>query len=142
MLEAHLDKGRGPVATVLVQKGTLAVGDALIAGTAYCRIRAMQDENGRAVELAGPSKPVQILGWSHVPSAGDDFREVEDEREARHIAEEREAKTRAGRAGHHAAARRSKDLLRRTERRRRHRAEPHREGRRPGLASRRSRTRC
>ncbi|MGZ4131782.1 MAG: translation initiation factor IF-2 [Actinomycetota bacterium] len=95
VLEAHLDKGRGPVATVLVQKGTLSVGDALVAGTAYCRIRAMQDENGRSVEHAGPSKPVQILGWSHVPSAGDDFREVEDEREARHIAEEREAKTRA-----------------------------------------------
>ena len=94
VLEAHLDKGRGPVATVLVQKGTLEVGDALIAGTAYCRIRAMQDENGRPVELAGPSKPVQILGWSHVPSAGDDFREVDDEREARHLAEEREAKTR------------------------------------------------
>jgi translation initiation factor IF-2 len=94
VLEAHLDKGRGPVATVLVQKGTLSVGDALIAGTAYCRIRAMQDENGRAVGSAGPSKPVQILGWSHVPTAGDDFREVEDEREARHIAEEREARTR------------------------------------------------
>jgi translation initiation factor IF-2 len=94
VLEAHLDRGRGPVATVLVQKGTLSVGDALIAGTAYCRIRAMQDENGRAVESAGPSKPVQILGWSHVPSAGDDFREVEDEREARHIAEERESRTR------------------------------------------------
>ena len=95
VLEAHLDKGRGPVATVLVQKGTLSVGDALVAGTAYCRIRAMQDEHGRPVAHAGPSKPVQILGWSHVPSAGDDFREVEDEREARHIAEEREAKTRA-----------------------------------------------
>src|SRR5437773_2004092 len=94
VLEAHLDKGRGPVATVLVQKGTLQVGDALIAGTAYCRIRAMQDENGRPADIAGPSKPVQILGWSHVPSAGDDFREVDDEREARHIAEEREAKTR------------------------------------------------
>ena len=95
VLEAHLDKGRGPVATVLVQKGTLSVGDALVAGTAYCRIRAMQDENGHPIEDAGPSKPVVILGWSHVPSAGDDFREVEDEREARHIAEEREAKTRA-----------------------------------------------
>ena len=94
VLEAHLDKGRGPVATVLVQKGTLQVGDALIAGTAYCRIRAMQDENGRPADIAGPSKPVQILGWSHVPSAGDDFREVDDEREARHLAEEREAKTR------------------------------------------------
>ncbi len=73
VLEAHLDKGRGPVATVLVQKGELSVGDALIAGTAYCRIRAMQDENGAAVESASLSKPVVILGWSHVPSAGDDF---------------------------------------------------------------------
>ncbi|HEX6844294.1 MAG TPA: translation initiation factor IF-2 [Actinomycetota bacterium] len=95
VLEAHLDKGRGPVATVLVQKGTLSVGDALIAGTAYCRIRAMQDENGRPVDHAGPSKPVQILGWNHVPSAGDDFRELEDEREARHMAEEREARARS-----------------------------------------------
>src|SRR5204863_226305 len=74
---------------------TLDVGDALVAGTAFCKIRAMQDEYGRAVDRAGPSKPVQILGWSHVPSAGDDFREVEDEREARHVAEEREAKARA-----------------------------------------------
>jgi translation initiation factor IF-2 len=88
VLEAHLDKGRGPVATVLVQKGTLRVGDALVAGTAYCRIRAMQDENGRPVERAGPAKPVQILGWNHVPSAGDEFRQVEDEREARSRAAE------------------------------------------------------
>jgi translation initiation factor IF-2 len=95
VLEAHLDKGRGPVATVLVQKGTLDVGDALVAGTSFARIRAMQDENGRPVTVAGPSKPVQILGWNSVPSAGDDFREVEDEREARRIAEEREAKARA-----------------------------------------------
>src|SRR4051794_6194499 len=113
VLEAHLDRGRGPVATVLVQKGSLEVGDALIAGTAYCRIRAMQDENGQAVDAAGPSKPVQILGWSHVPSAGDDFREVEDEREARHIAEEREAKSRQAEL---VTARRAtlQDLLRRT----------------------------
>jgi translation initiation factor IF-2 len=113
VLEAHLDRGRGPVATVLVQKGSLEVGDALIAGTAYCRIRAMQDENGQPVDLAGPSKPVQILGWSHVPSAGDDFREVEDEREARHIAEEREAKSRQAEL---VTARRAtlQDLLRRT----------------------------
>jgi translation initiation factor IF-2 len=113
VLEAHLDRGRGPVATVLVQKGSLEVGDALIAGTAYCRIRAMQDENGQSVEHAGPSKPVQILGWSHVPSAGDDFREVEDEREARHIAEEREAKSRQAEL---VTARRAtlQDLLRRT----------------------------
>jgi translation initiation factor IF-2 len=113
VLEAHLDRGRGPVATVLVQKGSLEVGDALIAGTSYCRIRAMQDENGKPVDLAGPSKPVQILGWSHVPSAGDDFREVEDEREARHIAEEREAKSRQAEL---VTARRAtlQDLLRRT----------------------------
>jgi len=113
VLEAHLDKGRGPVATVLVQKGTLEVGDALIAGTAYARIRAMLDENGLAVKIAGPSKPVQILGWSHVPSAGDDFREVEDEREARHVAEEREAKSRQAEM---VVARRAtlQDLLRRT----------------------------
>jgi translation initiation factor IF-2 len=95
VIEAHLDKGRGPVATVLVQKGTLEVGDALVSGTTNCRIRAMQDENGSSVEVAGPSKPVQILGWSAVPSSGDEFREVEDEREARHIAEEREARARA-----------------------------------------------
>ncbi len=95
VIEAHLDKGRGPVATALVQKGTLNVGDALVAGTAFCKVRAMMDEHGAPVEQAGPSKPVQILGWSHVPSAGDDFREVEDEREARHIAGEREARTRA-----------------------------------------------
>ena len=95
VIEAHLDRGRGPVATVLVQKGTLSTGDALVCGTAFCKIRAMMDENGEQVEHAGPSKPVQILGWSHVPSAGDDFREVEDEREARHIASEREAKARA-----------------------------------------------
>ncbi len=113
VLEAHLDKGRGPVATVLVQKGTLQVGDALIAGTAYARIRAMLDENGQPVDIAGPSKPVQILGWSHVPSAGDDFREVEDEREARHVAEEREAKSRQAEM---VVARRAtlQDLLRRT----------------------------
>jgi translation initiation factor IF-2 len=95
VIEANLDKGRGPVATVLVQRGTLDVGDALVAGTAWAKIRAMLDENGRTVDVAGPSKPVQILGWSHVPDAGDDFREVEDERQARHLAQEREAKVRA-----------------------------------------------
>ncbi|MGZ4115588.1 MAG: translation initiation factor IF-2 [Actinomycetota bacterium] len=95
VIEANLDKGRGPVATVLVQRGTLEVGDALVAGTAWAKIRAMLDENGKTVKVAGPSKPAQILGWSHVPDAGDDFREVEDEREARHVAQEREAKVRA-----------------------------------------------
>jgi translation initiation factor IF-2 len=95
VIEANLDKGRGPVATVLVQRGTRDVGDALVAGTAWAKIRAMLDENGQTVRAAGPSKPVQILGWSHVPDAGDDFREVEDEREARHVGQEREAKVRA-----------------------------------------------
>jgi translation initiation factor IF-2 len=95
VIEANLDKGRGPVATVLVQRGTLEVGDTLVSGTAWAKIRAMLDENGRPVQIAGPSKPVQILGWSHVPNAGEDFREVGDEREARHAAQEREAKVRA-----------------------------------------------
>jgi translation initiation factor IF-2 len=95
VIEAHLDKGRGPVATVLVQRGTLDVGDALVCGVAYCRIRAMQDEYGQALEHAGPSKPVQILGWNSVPASGDEFREVDDEREARHIAAERGSRARA-----------------------------------------------
>ena len=95
VLEANLDKGRGPVATVLVQRGTLDVGDTLVSGTTWAKIRAMQDEHGLAVKQAGPSKPVQLLGWAHVPNAGDEFREVEDEREGRHLAQEREAKFRA-----------------------------------------------
>jgi translation initiation factor IF-2 len=116
VLEAHLDKGRGPVATVLVQKGTLEVGDALVSGTSYCRIRAMFDEHGREVKLAGPAKPVQILGWSHVPASGDDFRGVEDEREARHIAAEREAKTRAAELVTTGMRVSLEDLMRRAER--------------------------
>ena len=95
VIEAHLDKGRGPVATVLVQRGSLDIGDALVSGTTYCKIRAMQDENGNTVEVAGPSKPVQLLGWEAVPASGEEFREVADEREARHVASEREAKARA-----------------------------------------------
>ncbi|MGA9161954.1 MAG: translation initiation factor IF-2 [Actinomycetota bacterium] len=95
VLEAHLDKGRGPVATVLVQRGTLDVGDTLVSGTSWAKIRAMLDENGQQVKQAGPSKPVQILGWSATPNAGDDVREVDDEREARHVVQEREAKVRA-----------------------------------------------
>ena len=95
VIEAHLDKGRGPVATVLVQRGTLRVGDAIISGTSHGKIRAMLDENGQPVDEAAPSKPVQVLGWSGVPEAGDDFRGVSDEREARHLAQEREARTRA-----------------------------------------------
>jgi len=95
VLEAHLDRGRGPVATVLVQKGSLEVGDTVVSGTSWAKIRAMLDENGLQVKQAGPSKPVQILGWSATPNAGDDVREVEDDREARHVTQEREAKVRA-----------------------------------------------
>ncbi len=95
VLEAHLDKGRGPVASLLVQKGSLDVGDTLVSGTSWAKIRAMLDENGSPVKQAGLSKPVQILGWSATPNAGDDVREVEDERAARHVAQEREAKVRA-----------------------------------------------
>jgi len=95
VIEAHLDKGRGPIATVLVQRGTLKTGDAVVCGAAYAKVRAMLDENGQPVKEAGPAKPVQVLGWSHVPEAGDDFRVVADEREARHIAQEREARIRA-----------------------------------------------
>ena len=95
VIEANLDRGRGPVATALVQRGSLDVGDVLVSGTVYARIRAMQDENGMTVEHAGPSKPVLILGWSAVPNAGDDVREVADERAARHVAQERESRLRA-----------------------------------------------
>jgi translation initiation factor IF-2 len=95
VIEAHLDKGRGPVATILVQRGTLHPGDSIVSGTTFGRVRAMLDENGQAVKDAPPSKPAQVLGWSGVPEAGDDFRGVEDEREARHVAQEREARTRA-----------------------------------------------
>jgi translation initiation factor IF-2 len=95
IIEANLDKGRGPVATVLVTRGTLRVGDAIVSGLDSGKVRAMLDENGKPVAEAGPSKPVQVLGWTSVPNAGDDFREVADEREARHLTQEREAKSRA-----------------------------------------------
>ncbi|MFN2590117.1 MAG: translation initiation factor IF-2 [Actinomycetota bacterium] len=94
-LEAHLDKGRGPVATVLVKRGTLRVGDAVVCGAAWARVRAMFDEYGQPVEEAGPAKPVLVLGWNHVPLAGDEFRAVDDERDARHLAQHREARQRA-----------------------------------------------
>lgn len=90
-IEANLDKGRGSVATVLVQSGTLHVGDTIVAGTAHGRVRAMFDENGDAITEAGPSRPVQVLGLSNVPRAGDTFFVTGDERTARQIAEKREA---------------------------------------------------
>ncbi len=90
-IEARLDKGRGAVATVLIQSGTLRVGDAIVAGTAYGRVRAMVDENGDTVTEAYPSRPVQVQGLSTVPRAGDTFLVTEEDRTARQIAEKREA---------------------------------------------------
>uniref|UniRef100_UPI003F71EC39 translation initiation factor IF-2 n=1 Tax=Microcella sp. TaxID=1913979 RepID=UPI003F71EC39 len=90
-IEAKLDKGRGSVATVLIQAGTLRVGDPIVAGTAYGRVRAMTDENGDKVEEAYPSRPVQVQGLSSVPRAGDTFIVTDDDRTARQIAEKREA---------------------------------------------------
>ncbi|WP_223695106.1 translation initiation factor IF-2 [Leifsonia poae] len=90
-IEAKLDKGRGAVATVLIQSGTLRVGDPIVAGTAYGRVRAMVDENGDTVHEAYPSRPVQVQGLSSVPRAGDTFLVTEEDRTARQIAEKREA---------------------------------------------------
>ena len=90
-IEANLDKGRGSVATVLIQSGTLHVGDSIVAGAAHGRVRAMFDENGNPVEAAEPSRPVQVLGLQSVPRAGDTFVVTDDERQARQIAEKREA---------------------------------------------------
>ena len=90
-IEANLDKGRGSVATVLIQSGTLRVGDSIVAGAAHGRVRAMFDENGGAVSEAFPSRPVQVLGLQSVPRAGDTFVVTDDERQARQIAEKREA---------------------------------------------------
>jgi translation initiation factor IF-2 len=90
-IEAHLDRGRGPVATVLVQRGTLRVGDAIVAGGSFGRVRAMLDEHGASVEEAGPSRPVQVLGFTSVPNAGDTFLVAEEDRTARQIAEKRQA---------------------------------------------------
>jgi translation initiation factor IF-2 len=90
-IEAHLDRGRGPVATVLVQRGTLKVGDAIVAGGSFGRVRAMLNEDGENVESAGPSRPVQVLGFTSVPSAGDTFLVADEDRTARQIAEKRQA---------------------------------------------------
>ncbi len=94
-IEANLDKGRGAVATVLVQSGTLNVGDSIVAGTAYGRVRAMFDEHGESVTAAGPARPVLVLGLTSVPGAGDTFIVAPDDRTARQIAEKREAAQRA-----------------------------------------------
>ncbi|MCD8002692.1 MAG: translation initiation factor IF-2 [Clostridia bacterium] len=92
VIEAKLDKGRGPVATVLVQNGTLKSGDIVIAGTSVGHVRSMTDETGRALKTAGPSVPVEITGLSEVPAAGDEFNAVEDEKMARELAEQRRSR--------------------------------------------------
>lgn len=89
VIEARLDKGRGPIATLLVQKGTLHHGDIIVAGTAVGRVRGMVDENGKKITEAGPSVPVEIIGLAEVPSAGDEFDAVSDERLARELVEQR-----------------------------------------------------
>ncbi|MCZ7420324.1 translation initiation factor IF-2 [Verrucosispora sp. WMMA2121] len=94
-IEAHLDKGRGAVATVLVQKGTLRAGDSIVAGGAHGRVRAMLDENGNQVTEAGPARPVMVLGLTAVPGAGDTFLAAADDRTVRQIAEQRQARRRA-----------------------------------------------
>jgi translation initiation factor IF-2 len=99
ILEAELDKNRGPVATVLVKTGTLNLGDSFVAGTAWGRVRAMFDHRGKKLKVAGPSTPVQILGFQTVPAAGDVFRVAPDEKTARTIAEKRQAKAQAERQG-------------------------------------------
>lgn len=93
-IEAHLDRGRGPVATVLVQRGTLRVGDSVVAGDAFGRVRRMVDEHGEDVEEALPSRPVQVIGFTSVPGAGDNFLVVDEDRIARQIADRRSARKR------------------------------------------------
>lgn len=95
VIEAKLDKGRGPVASLLVQNGTLQVGDSILVGSTYGRIRAMFDDTGKKIESAGPSIPVEILGLSEVPEAGDRFNQVKDEKTARNMAETRKQKVKA-----------------------------------------------
>ena len=94
VIEAKLDRGRGPVATVLIQRGTLRVGDAIVAGTSHGRVRALVNPLGETVASAAPAEPVEILGLGSVPSAGDEFRVFADERDARNLAEERALKQR------------------------------------------------
>jgi translation initiation factor IF-2 len=94
VIEARLDRGRGPVSTLLVQRGTLEVGDSVVAGDAFGRVRAMMDENGDPVDVAAPARPVQVLGLTSVPGAGDSFLVVEEDRIARQIADRRQARER------------------------------------------------
>ena len=99
VLESRLDRGRGILATVLVQSGTLKPGDAFIAGTGYGKVRAMNDENGKRVDAAGPSTPIEVMGFNAQPNAGDSFQEVKDEAKARQISQFRSEKLKAEQAG-------------------------------------------
>lgn len=94
VIEAHLDKGRGPVATLIVQRGSLRVGDPVVCGSSWCKVRALTDELGKQVKSAGPSQPVLVTGWSKVPSAGDEFKVLGDDKLAKRVAQERESKVR------------------------------------------------
>jgi translation initiation factor IF-2 len=114
-IEAHLDRGRGPVATVLVQRGTLHVGDSIVAGEAFGRVRAMLDEFGENVAEAGPSRPVQVLGFTSVPDAGDNFLVVPEDRVARQIAERRSARERNAQLADSRGRRSLEDILERME---------------------------
>ncbi|HPZ49321.1 MAG TPA: translation initiation factor IF-2, partial [Propionibacteriaceae bacterium] len=114
-IEAHLDKGRGPVATVLVHRGTLRIGDSIVAGSAHGRVRAMIDDLGETITEAPPSMPVQVLGLTSVPGAGDNFLVVEDDRKARQIAEKREARMRAAQLARSTRRRTIDELLKQME---------------------------
>ena len=115
-IEAHLDRGRGPVATVLVQRGTLHPGDSIVVGDAYGRVRAMLDEHGEPLDEAGPSRPVQVLGLTSVPGAGDNMLVVEDDRTARQIAQTRAARERNAALAQARGRRTLEDFLKSLER--------------------------
>jgi translation initiation factor IF-2 len=115
-IEAHLDRGRGPVATVLVQRGTLRPGDSIVAGDAYGRVRAMLDDTGNPVTEAGPSAPVQVLGLTSVPGAGDSFLVVSEDRIARQIAQTRQARERNAMLAKNRVKRSLEDFLESIER--------------------------
>ncbi len=115
-IEAHLDKGRGPVATVLVQRGTLRPGDSIVAGDAHGRVRAMLDEFGNTLAEATPSRPVQVLGLTSVPGAGDTFLVVEEDRVARQIANTRQARERNAQLAQSRGRRTLEDFLKQVER--------------------------
>jgi translation initiation factor IF-2 len=114
-IEAHLDRGRGPVATVLVQRGTLRPGASIVAGSAYGRVRAMLDENGDHVEEAPPSRPVMVLGLTSVPGAGDSFLVVDEDRTARQIAQTRESRERNAQLAKRRGRRTLEDFLKTLE---------------------------